>query len=288
VRSWYVIPALGGVAGGAALALGCTPWLGLTGAALAAAVRALAGDTPAALTAAALAPVLAVASLAEAGAATPRAALALAGAAWAVAELARDRDATTPPIVALVPAAIAGVLDPSFVALVAVLGLRLRSLPTPRLRVAVAVAGTLGIVLAVLAGTAWPELGARWFGGPARPVALPVLAVSAAITLGPLTSVAALAGLGTLVRPRCAELAVAVAVAGAVLVGLRAGALGPAAIGCAALLAALAIGRLVATIRVASGQAIVGATLGALLVLPPAWTAVAHRSRVAHIGHASR
>jgi hypothetical protein len=76
-----------------------------------------------------------------------------------------------------------------------------------------------------------------------------------------------------------------------VLVDLRAGALGVATTGLAALLAGLAIGRFAALIRIPSGQALAGATAGLLVVLPPAWAAVAlhgHRAPVAHTGHASR
>ncbi|MEO7734353.1 MAG: hypothetical protein ABIY55_25575, partial [Kofleriaceae bacterium] len=69
---------------------------------------------------------------------------------------------------------------------------------------------------------------------------------------------------------------------------LRAGALGPATIGLAALLAGLAIVRLAAMIRVPSGQAIAAATIGVLMIVPPTWTAVAHRAASAHIAHASR
>ena len=112
--------------------------------------------------------------------------------------------------------------------------------------------------------------------------------------LGPLTAVAALAGLAGLVRARWAELAVAAAVAGAIGVDLRAAAVGPATLGLAALLAGLAIGRLAAMIRLASGQAITGATIGALALAPPAWTALAQRTPAParapapHSGQASR
>ncbi|HEY0989698.1 MAG TPA: hypothetical protein VGD80_21670, partial [Kofleriaceae bacterium] len=67
MRSWLVIPAVGLACGGAAIALGLSPAIALTGAALAGVVRARAGDAPAALAGAAIAPVLAVASFAETG-----------------------------------------------------------------------------------------------------------------------------------------------------------------------------------------------------------------------------
>jgi hypothetical protein len=279
---------MGVVAGGAAIALGVTPVVAATGAALAAVVRMLAGDSPAALTGAVIAPLLAVASFADAGEPV-RAAIALAAAGWTVAELARPPGAPISPRAAL-PAAVAGILDPSYIALLAIAGARLaatRREPRRRWILGVPAAGVVAVGLAVLAGTVWPGLGARWFGGAAQPVAPVALAVAAAAALGPLTAVAALAGLGALARLRHAELALAAALAGAILVDLRAAAVGPATIGLAALLAALAIGRLAAMIRLASGQAIAGATLGVLVLLPPAWTALAHRP-AAHIGQASR
>ena len=326
VRSWFVIPAMGVACGGAAVALGMSPVLAITGAAIAAVIRVRAGESPAALTGAVLAPLLAIASFADAGGELPRAAIALAAAAWTLTELAREDGA---PRAAVLPAVIAGVLDPSFIGLVAIAGARLvtapgpepeperepnrepervpdRSIavqtiritsrggspasgePRPRWALAVPVAGVLAIVLAVVAGTVWPALGVRWFGSVAQPSSLARVAALAGATLGPLTAVAALAGLGDLVRVRLAELALGAAIAGAVLVDLRSGALGPATIGLAALLAGLAIVRLAAMIRLASGQAIAAATIGVLVIVPPAWTAIAHRSAAAHIAHASR
>lgn len=274
-------------AGGGAVALGGSPVIALTGAALAAAIRALAGDSPAALTGAVVAPLLAVATFADAGGEPVRAAIALAAAGWTVTELAR---APASPLVAVLLAAVAAILDPSYVALVALAGARWWAAPgrRPGWTVAVPAAGVVAAVLAVLSGTMWPGLGDRWFGAPVHPGSPGGLALAAAAALGPLTAVAALAGLPALARARWAELALAAALAGAILVDLRAAAIGPATLGLAALLAGLAIGRLAAMIRFASGQAIVGATLGALVLLPPAWTALAHRPPVAHIGRASR
>ena len=290
VRSWFVIPAMGVVCGAAAVALGMTPAVALSGAALAGVVRVLAGDSPAALTGSVLAPLLAVASFAESGGEPLGAALALAAAGWTVIELARPPGASTSPLVAVLPAAIAGLLDPSFVALVAIAGARLVTLPwqRPRWVLAVPVAGSLAVVLAVVAGAAWPALGAAWFGAAAHPVAPRSLAALAGVALGPITAVAALAGIASLARPRHAELAVVAAIAGAVLVDLRGGTVGPTTIGLAALLSGLAIVRLAGAIRLPVGQAIAGATISVLIVVPPAWTAVEQRSRAAHTGHASR
>jgi hypothetical protein len=296
VRSWFVIPAAAIACGGAALALGVTPAVALTGAALAAVIRVLAGDAPAALTVALLAPLVAVASFAEAGGVAVRAALALAAAGWAITELARRTEAPVPSrsLVAVIASALAAILDPSFVALVAISGVcvvRAGPAPRPRWVLAVPAAGVAALALAVVAGTAWPALGARWLGA-AHPVAPGALAALTAAALGPITAVAALAGLASLARVRAAEIALAAAIAGALLVDLRAGAIGPQAIGLAALLAGLAIARLAAMIRIPSAQAIAAATLGALVAAPPAWAAVAQRTERAvtapHTGHDSR
>jgi hypothetical protein len=214
-----------------------------------------------------------------------------------VTELGWPADAPRPAssaLVAVLPAAIAGILDPSFVALLAIAGVRVVRAPgRPRTRwvLCAPAAGALALVLAGLAATVWPGLGARWFGAAAHPVtarALVATATAAADALGPLTAVAALAGLAGLGRAGWGELALAAAIAGAIGVDLRAAAVGPATLGLAGLLAGLAIGRLAAMIRIASGQAVAGATIGALALAPPAWTAVAQRTPEAHIGQALR
>jgi hypothetical protein len=298
VRSWIVIPAAGAACGGAALALGISPAVALVGAAFAAAIRMLSGDAPAAVVAAVIAPVVAVAAFAEAGGDLTRAAIALAGAGWTVAELARPAEAQVSPLVAVLPATVAAALDPSFAALIAIAGARLVTAPwqRPRWVVVVPAAGALAIALALAAGTRWASLGALWFGGAAEPIAPGLLAVRIAEALGPLTAVAALAGLAQVaiaalrVRPRYGELAVAAAAVGAALVDLRAGAPGGATLGLAALLTGLAIGRFAALIRIPAGQALIGATAGLLVALPPAWIAIERQStaHIAHTGRASR
>ena len=289
MRSWIVIPAMGAVTAVVAVGLGLSPVVGLAGASLAAVARALAGSGPAALVGAALAPLVAIATFGATGGCAPRAAVAIGAAGWAVTELTREREAAPGPLVAALAASIAAILDPSFAALVAVVGLWLGSASRrPPWAPAVLVAGALAIALAALAGTAWPALGDAWFATPAQPVAPTALAALAGEALGPITAVAALAGLAALARPRSAELAIAATVAGGALVDLRAGALGPASIAVASLLAALAVARLAAQIRLASGQAITAATIGALVIVPPAWGAVGARASVAHTGHASR
>jgi hypothetical protein len=280
------------VCGGAAFAFGLTPAVALTGAALAAMVRVLAGDSPAALAAAVVAPLLALATFAEAGGIAMRHALALAAAGLTVNELARLSDpASAPvrlpsPVVAALSAITAAILDPSFVALVAITGVRLmtvRGAIAPRSRWAVAVASTglVALALAVIGGTLWPALGGWWYGAPAHLATPRTLAALMMSTLGPITAVAALAGVASLARMRHVELAIAAVIASAVLVDLRAGAPQPATIGLAAVLAGVAIARLSAMIRIPSAQAITGATIGALLVLPPAWIALERRALAA-------
>jgi len=285
-----VIPAIGVASAAAAGALGATHLivpLGLAGAAVAGAVRALAGDAPAYLAGAVIAPLLLLASLFDPGVSgeLPRAVIAIAAAAWTVVELARP---STSPLVAVLPATVAAVLDPSFVALVAIAGARVMTAPwaRPRWAIAVPVAGVLAIVLALIAGAAHGgplgTLADRWCGPRVHPSSIGALATAGADVLGPVTAVAALAGLAALVRVRHAELAIAASIAGALLVDLRTGAIGPSTIALAALCAGLAVGRLAAQIRLASGQAIAAVTVGALLVVPPAWTAIERSPRVAN------
>jgi hypothetical protein len=296
MRSWFVIPAMGGACGGAAVALGGSPVLGLAGAAIAAVIRVLAGDSPAALSGAMLAPLLAVATWADTRAGLVRAAIALAAAGWTITELARSPDGRTtlgtqptandnaPPTTlsipyspwfAVLPASLAALLAPSCAPLIAIAGARLVTAPGRRSRWALAVptVGALACLLAVLGATTWRGLGALWFPA-AHPTPLFTVAERAGELLGPLTAVAALAGLASLTRARLAELALAACVAGALLVDIRAGTPGPVTVGLAALLAGLAVGRLAALIRLPAGQAITGAVCGLLVMFPPAWTAI--------------
>jgi hypothetical protein len=116
-------------------------------------------------------------------------------------------------------------------------------------------------------------LGLRWFG-PANPATPPVLATHLGEALGPLTAVAALAGLALIAKLRLAELAILACAAGALLVDLRSGSTGPATLGIAGLAAAFAIGRFAQTIHMPPLQAIAGATVAMMLLLPSAWTVI--------------
>ena len=297
-----IIPAMGAVSAASALGLGAGApadvlAAGAAGAALTAAIRALAGDSPASLVGAVLAPLLMIATLFDPALAhareLARAGIAVAAAGWTIVELARP---STSPLVAVLPAVIAAVLDPSHVALVPIAGARLITAPwqRPRWAIAVPIVGGLAVLLAVLAHAArggWlAELGTAWSGAPAA--APPSLwsgsfAALAGSALGPITAVAALAGLAYLARPRHAELAILTWVAGAILISARAGAIGPSMIAIAALSAGLAVGRFAGLVRFSAGQAILGATAAVLVLLPPAWTAIEQGPRVS-IADASR
>lgn len=283
-----MIPAMGVVSAGAAVGLGATAPVdavaaGAAGAALAAAIRALAGDAVPALIGAVLAPLLLIATLFDpvlAGSlAFARGGVAIAAAAWTLVELSRP---SSSPLVALLPATVAALLDPGCVALVPIAGLRLMTAPweRPRWAIAVPIAGGLAVVLALVAHTAragWlADLALRW-SGPSAHTSPGAFALLAGTVLGPITAVAAIAGLPALARPRHAEIAAVSWFVGALLIGARAGAAGPLLIGGAALLAGLAIGRLAALVRLASGQVVLGVTAALLVLLPPAWTAVQPR-----------
>ena len=270
MRAWLVIPAAGIVAGGAGVVLGVTPLVGVAAAAVAAAVRALAGEGPAPVAAAFAAPLLLVAALADQTQASPRAVLAIAALGWTIAELARP---SRYALVVLVPALAATVLDPALASLAVLAGVHVvRIADQPRWTLATPLVGGAAVGLAGLAGTVWPALGDMWFAAPAHPVAIERLAWLGADALGPVLAVAAVAGFGLVLRARLGELAIVASCAGAVLGDLRAGAIDPATLALAALLAGIAIARLAAMIRIPSGQAIAAATLGALLIAPPAWS----------------
>ncbi|MGE0547848.1 MAG: hypothetical protein AB7O24_15525 [Kofleriaceae bacterium] len=286
MRSWLIIPAMAVTSVGAALGLGARSpevivTLGVAGGSATAAVRALAGDSPASLVGAAIAPLLMIASWFDVGLVDDpmlvRTALGIAAMAWCIVELSRP---TQTPLVAALPATVAGVLIPSAVALLAIAGARAMSAPwqRPRWAVIVPVVGGLAIVAAVMSGTArhgaFGELGTAWFGHSPTPITPMGWLVGAGDSLGPLTAAAAIAGGLLILRRRHAEIALLACGAGAMLVDLRGGSIDAVTIGVAAIASSLAIGRLAALIKLAPGQAIAGATAGLLLLVPPAWVAI--------------
>jgi hypothetical protein len=285
-----VIPAAGVGSGVGAFALAVPVEVavasGLAGAAFAAAVRALAGDSPASICATLVAPLLALALLADAGALDLRACFAVAAAGWTIAELART---TSHPLVAMLPATVGAVLAPALVPALVLAAARLVTAPwqRPGWIVVAPTLGVLGIVLAVLAGLAesgaLATLGTPWFGAAPDAIAPTALAARAGAALGPLVAVAAVVGATLAFRFRLAELAIASWIAGAILVDLRAGTIGPSTLAVAALCTGLAVGRFAGSIRIASGQAFAGATAALLLLLPPAWSTIEHGPHVAHV-----
>lgn len=132
MKPWLVVPIVGVVAGAVAIALGARGFeIGcamVAAAAIVHALRALAGEEPAAIAGAVAGGLLAVVAIIEYGArahdlqhlAVPW--LAVAAAAWTIAELARP---TATPYVALAPAIAAAILEPACVALPAIAGVRL-------------------------------------------------------------------------------------------------------------------------------------------------------------------
>lgn len=300
MKTWIAIPILGVAAAafafvlqGSAAEVICAA---VMGAAIVHALRAFAGDSPATLVGAGAGALLAVALLQHA--AVPS--LALAAACWTFAELARPSVA----YIALAPAIVAAILEPGFVSLVAIAGARLvprepeaRAAVRPnsegeegrpaerargrgsrerlynkqRWRIAIPIAGVCGVVLAVIAGAAdggaLGALGERWFGH-AHPTSSGNALALLGDALGPLVVVGALAGLGALARVHLASLAIIACACGVLLVDLRAGIPPATTLGLAAVLVGAGIGRLAGMVRIPSGQAVVAATCGVLLLLP--------------------
>ena len=265
MRSWIAIPTLGAACAGAAAGLAALhgtaidPLIvvasGLAGAALTACIRALAGDSPASLVAMVVAPLLAIATLFELGLASSRELVAIAAAAWTCVELSRP---STSPLVALLPAAIAAI-DPAFAMMLPIAGARVMTAPWQRPRWAFAVPIASALAALVRIGVYWTE--------PQHGIAIGEYATLVAAALGPLLATVAFGGLFTLARPRHAEIALAASVILACVIGVRSGAVAPPLVALAALSAGLAIGRFAAQVRLASGQAFVGATAGLLLLV---------------------
>ncbi len=290
MKTWIAIPILGVAAAAFAFVLqgraADVICAAVMGAAIVHALRAFAGDSPATLVGAGAGALLAVALLQHA--AVPS--LALAAACWTFAELARPSVA----YIALAPAIVAAILEPGFVSLVAIAGARLvprepearepvrpnsgarergreRLSNKQRWRIAIPIAGVCGVVLAVIAGAAdggaLGALGERWFGH-AHPTSSGNALALLGDALGPLVVVGALAGLGVLARVHLASLAIVACACGVLLVDLRAGIPPATTLGLAAVLAGAGIGRLAGMVRIRSGQAVVAATCGVLLLLP--------------------
>jgi hypothetical protein len=284
-KTWLAIPIMAIACAALGLAVGHDPpaiaAIGALAAATAAAVRAFAGASlAAAITgcAAALLAALGVLELAHGLAVVdvPRSALAAAAALFAIAELARPLPVDASPLPAIGAALVAGVLDPAYVALVAITGVRLLVGPwsRPRWAVLIPIAGTLAIGIALLAGCArggiFADLWHVWTGRAGTTPPLELLA-QAGDTLGPLAAIAALSGLAVCtLRGRYAAIAVICVALGALAVDLACGSLGAATISIAALGAGVGLARLAATVRWPTAQSFVGATAGFMIVVAPA------------------
>jgi hypothetical protein len=284
-KTWLAIPIMAVACAGLTLALGRSSIeaphvaiaIGALAAAAAACVRAFAGPSlAAAMTASAAAALAVLAVLDTTDIDVARAALAGAAALFAIAELARPLPVDASPLPAIGGAVVACALDPSYVALPLLAGTRLVLGPwaRPRWSIVVPLAGTLAIGLALLAAAAergiFAELWVAWAGQPRGTPALDLL-VQAGDTLGPIATVAALAGLVVCaLRGRYAAAASLVVAATAIAVALSLGTLGAAPLVVAALAAGVGLARLAATVRWPTGQTFVGATAGFLIVVAPA------------------
>lgn len=247
--------------------------LGLAGAAIAAAVRAFAGASGAATAAAVIGALLGGLALLAIPGELVRGPLACAAAAFAIAELVRPAPPSASPWPAIGAAALAGVLDPSFVVLVAIAGWKLMNSPWARLRYAPAVpaVGVLGGALAMAAGLRWTHLWTVWSGHAPRAIELWRTAAVHGDALGPVAAVAAVAGLAiAAMRGRYALASLVGVTVASAAVALRSGVLAPAALTCGAVAAGVAIARLAALVRWPAGQVVVGATAGFLAVAAPA------------------
>ncbi len=251
--------------------------LGALAAATAAAVRAFAGSSLAAATtsgAAAALVTLAVLDVPELD--LLRVALAAAAALFAIAELARPLPVDGSPFPAIGAAVVAGVLDPSYVGLLAIAGVRFLLGPwsRPRWAILVPFVGTLAIGLAILAGGArvgvFAELWSVWAARAGGASPLDLLA-RAGDVLGPIATIAALAGLVVCTsRGRYSAAAIVAVTVGAVSVDLACGSLGAATLATASVAAGVGLARLAAIVRWPTGQTFVGATAGFLIIVAPA------------------
>lgn len=278
-KSWLAIPAVAFVAAGLAVTLRHPPETAFAIAALAAAIaaviRAFTGGSAAATVAATVAALLGALLALEIDHELARGALAAAAALFAISEIVRPQPVDASPLPSLGAALLAGVLDPSFIALVPVTGIRFILGPwsRPRGSEALPVVGMFACVLAVISALSIPELWQVWTGKTAStPQPLQLLAQLGDI-VGPLAAVAALAGLGTIAsRGKYAMATVAGIVVGALAVDLATGSIGVASVACAAFGAGLGVARLTAMLRWPAGQAAIGAAAGFMMLVAPVLT----------------
>lgn len=290
-RPWFVIPALGLASIATAAIATRDPWfaisLGLCGAALAAAIRSFLGASGMAAVAAGAGAALGVLGLiALAPHAPMRAALAGAAGMFAISELVRAKQPHESPLPAVGAALFAGLLDPSYIALVVVAAVAWHRTPIARTRasILVPVVAILATVLATLAAFAsHGSLARLWHAwlGRASSLAIPhhpgwlVTLLHTGDLVGPLTACAALVGLAScLAHSRVAAAAILAIIGVTAVASLTGSFVAPAALLVAALAAGVAVGRLAALVDAPIGQTFVGATIGFVLVVVPAWTLI--------------
>ena len=288
VRPWYVIPALGLASIGVGFAATDDPWLavalGLCGAALAAAIRAFLGPSGvAAIAAVGGAAVGVLGAIVLAPFEPVRAAIAGAAGLFAISELVRAKQPHESPLPAVGAALLAGALDPSYIALVAVAAVAWYRAPLVRARAAI-LAPTLGVLATVLAiiaafshGHSLVHLWHTWLGHDVPSHAGWLLTLLRTGDLvGPLTAFAGRVRLALcLAHGRLAAAAILATVGSTAIASLTGGFVAPAVPLVAALAAGVAIGRLAALVNAPIGQRFVVATVGFVLVVVPAWTLIA-------------
>jgi hypothetical protein len=179
-------------------------------------------------------------------------------------------------VVVIGAALVAGALDPSFVALIAITGVRFVCGRWARSRgaIVVPIVGALATVVALAAALTregvFAELWVRWAGRTGDADAI-VLGERLGDTLGPLAAVAAVAGIGVCTtRGRFAAAAIVASLVGSLATDLACGTLGVATLALASVTTGVAIGRLAATLHWQLAQPFVGAVAGCVIVIGPA------------------
>jgi hypothetical protein len=281
VKSWIAIPVVAAVAAAIAFAIQEPPEtacaIAALAAALAAVVRAFVGGSAAATVASTVAALLGALFVLELHD-IARDAFAAAAALFVISEIVRPQPVDASPLPSIGASLIAGVLDPSYIALVPVVGIRfiLGAWSVPRGSVLLPIVGVLATGLAILAAAVpIPELWQVWTGNMGfAPSHNPLqLAEHVGEIVGPIAAVAAIAGFGTTAsRGNYAIASVAAIVIGAVAVDIESGGVGVATLACAAFGAGLGIARLTAMLRWPAGQAAIGAAAGFMMLVAPALT----------------
>lgn len=280
MKSWIAIPAVAVVSAALALAVQQPPEAACATAGLAAAiaavVRAFVGASPAATVASTVAALLGTLFALELTD-IARPAFAAAAALFVVSEIVRPQPVDASPLPSIGAALVAGVLDPSFIALVPVVGIRFILGPwsRPRGSIVLPIFGVLATGLAILSAFSWPELWGVWTGKMGSDPIYNWLQLVEQLgdIVGPIAAVAALAGFATIAsRGHYAIASVAAIVVGAIGVDIATGSISVATLSCAAFGAGLGIARLTAMLRWPVGQAAIGAAAGFMMLVAPALT----------------